>query len=59
MVYYPLPLHRLPPYADVDVSCPTAETLATEVLSQPLWPELAPALHEQVAEALRQALVIV
>ena len=58
MVYYPLPLHRLPPYAAGDVSCPAAETLATEVLSLPLWPELAPALQEQVAEALRQALVI-
>jgi len=58
MVYYPLPLHRLPVYAGSEASCPTAETLATEVLSLPLWPELAPALQEQVAEALRQALVI-
>lgn len=58
MVYYPVPLHRLPPYVGSAASCPVAETLAGEVLSLPLWPQLEPALQERVAEALRQALVI-
>lgn len=57
MVYYPLPLHRLPPYAGLNASCPAAEALAKEVLSLPLWPQMEPALQERVAEVLRQALV--
>ncbi|MBS3975460.1 MAG: DegT/DnrJ/EryC1/StrS family aminotransferase [Syntrophomonadaceae bacterium] len=56
MVYYPVALHRLPPYAGLGASCPVAEALATEVLSLPLWPQLEPTLQERVAEVLQQAL---
>lgn len=57
MVYYPLPLHRLPVYAGMNVSCPVAEAAAAEVLSLPIWPRLEPSVQELVAAALRQALV--
>jgi len=57
MVYYPVPLHRLPAYAGMNVFCPLAEALAEEVLSLPIWPQLEPSVQELVAATLRQALV--
>jgi dTDP-4-amino-4,6-dideoxygalactose transaminase len=57
MVYYPVPLHQMLPYAGLAASCPVAEALATEVLSLPLWPQLEPSLQEQVTALLRQALL--
>ena len=33
MIYYPIPCHRLPVYADRGISMPVAELLADEVLS--------------------------
>jgi dTDP-4-amino-4,6-dideoxygalactose transaminase len=57
MVYYPKPLHRLPPYASLDAFCPVSETMAKEVLSLPLWPQMEPAVQEQVSVMLRQALL--
>ena len=56
MVYYPVPVHKLPVYAHSNVSCPVAERLAEEVLSLPIWPRLERAMQEQVIEALRQLL---
>jgi dTDP-4-amino-4,6-dideoxygalactose transaminase len=41
MVYYPVPIHRLPVYADHAVATlPEAERAAGEVLSLPMWPDL-------------------
>lgn len=56
VVYYPLPVNRLPVYAGMNVSCPVAEELAGQVLSLPIWPELDRSIQERVAAALRQAL---
>ncbi len=58
MVYYPIPIHRLPVYEELyrDVSLPVAEAAAEEVLSLPIWPEIEPATQERVASALREAL---
>jgi dTDP-4-amino-4,6-dideoxygalactose transaminase len=55
MVYYPIPLHRQPVYASLNYqvgSLPMAETAAGQVLSLPMFPELAVAQQEQVAQAL-------
>jgi dTDP-4-amino-4,6-dideoxygalactose transaminase len=57
MVYYPKPLHRLPPYASLYAFCPVSETMAKEVLSLPLWPQIEPVVQEQVALLLRQTLL--
>ena len=55
MVYYPVPCHRLPVYADDPVSLPIAEGLSDEVLSLPIWPQMKEAVQRRVVEALRAA----
>jgi dTDP-4-amino-4,6-dideoxygalactose transaminase len=57
MVYYPVPLHRLPIYADLGYRLPATELAAEEVLSLPIWPQIALDVQERVAETLCQALV--
>ena len=58
MVYYPIPCHRLPVYAETcaDVHLPAAEAAAGEVLSLPIWPAIEAATQERVANALAAAL---
>ena len=58
MVYYPVPCHRLPVYAEAfaEVRCPEAEKAAAEVLSLPLWPGMDPAIADRVCEVLRSLL---
>ncbi|HSM08937.1 MAG TPA: DegT/DnrJ/EryC1/StrS family aminotransferase, partial [Gemmatimonadota bacterium] len=58
MVYYPIPCHRLPVYAEAyaDVKLPVAEAAADEVLSLPIWPAIEAATQERVADALVDAL---
>jgi dTDP-4-amino-4,6-dideoxygalactose transaminase len=55
MVYYPVPLHRLPFYAGRGEQYPQAEAAAAEVLSLPLWPQITPEVQARVAAALRAA----
>ncbi|MBC7971113.1 MAG: DegT/DnrJ/EryC1/StrS family aminotransferase [Verrucomicrobia bacterium] len=59
MIYYPLPLHQQPIYAVPDQhpgQLPIAEQAATEVLSLPMFPELAPDEQERVAYSLKDCL---
>ncbi|MEB3221001.1 MAG: DegT/DnrJ/EryC1/StrS family aminotransferase, partial [Candidatus Sericytochromatia bacterium] len=56
MVYYPVPVHRLPVYQALGASAPVAEAAAGEVLSLPIWPQLGRDAQEVVARALRDAL---
>ena len=56
MIYYEKPLHKLPVYADMDVSMPVSEKLATEVLSLPIWPKIERGVQDRVIEALKSAL---
>ncbi len=56
MVYYPVPVHRLPIYRDLGYRLPVAEAAAEEILSLPLWPQITRAVQERVAETLCQAL---
>ena len=56
MVYYPVPIHRLPVYKDQAPSLPVAERLAGEVLSLPVWPGLPEEALEEVAQAIKAAL---
>lgn len=56
MVYYPVPIHRLPVYKDQAPSLPVAERLAGEVLSLPVWPGLPEEALEEVARVIKAAL---
>lgn len=58
MIYYPLPLHQQPIYEVPDQhpgQLPIAEQAATEVLSLPMFPELAPDEQERVAYRIHLA----
>jgi dTDP-4-amino-4,6-dideoxygalactose transaminase len=60
MVYYPLPLHLQPVYADLGYAVgqlPVSEQLSQEVLSLPMFPELATEQQDQVVYALKDALM--
>ncbi len=57
MVYYPVPLHRLPLYADLgypEGSLPASERAAREVLSLPIYPELSDEQIQRVVGAIRR-----
>jgi dTDP-4-amino-4,6-dideoxygalactose transaminase len=59
MVYYPIPLHLQPVYAELNYppgSFPVAEQLAQEVLSLPMFPELTPEQQDHVVYALKDIL---
>ncbi|HEY7437999.1 MAG TPA: DegT/DnrJ/EryC1/StrS family aminotransferase [Acidimicrobiia bacterium] len=53
-VHYPIPLHRQPALADRhgELNLPGAETLADEVLSLPVYPELSDGQRDEVVAAL-------
>ena len=60
MIYYPLPLHLQPMYASLGYQpgqLPKVEQLCHEVLSLPMFPELAIEQQEQVAYGLKESLV--
>jgi len=54
MVYYPVPLHRLPVYSRPGVSFPRAEEASGSVLSLPMGPFVSPRVVEAVVSALRE-----
>jgi dTDP-4-amino-4,6-dideoxygalactose transaminase len=59
MVYYPIPLHLQPVYQALGYGAgalPMAELAAQQVLSLPMFPELALEQQRQVAQGLKQAL---
>ncbi|MEB3258503.1 MAG: DegT/DnrJ/EryC1/StrS family aminotransferase [Cyanobacteriota bacterium] len=59
IIYYPIPIHRQPAYAHlgyISGSLPHTERLCAEVLSLPIFPELADAQQDAVIAALRQLL---
>jgi dTDP-4-amino-4,6-dideoxygalactose transaminase len=56
MVYYPIPIHKLPIYTALNYTLPESEQAAGEVLSLPIWPQITPDIQEQVVSALREAL---
>ena len=52
-IYYPVPMHRQECFAYLEpVQLPTAELLATECLSLPVYPELSRAQQDHVVSAI-------
>ncbi|NLY90219.1 MAG: DegT/DnrJ/EryC1/StrS family aminotransferase [Firmicutes bacterium] len=56
MIYYPVPLHKLPVYAGTTPRLRVAEQYAQEVLSLPIWPQMEKELQETVAEKIKEIL---
>jgi dTDP-4-amino-4,6-dideoxygalactose transaminase len=54
-IYYPIPLHRQPCFAQfAGTPCPVADTASREVLALPIYPELSPdEIHEVAGAILR------
>lgn len=57
MVYYPVPLHKQPIYTDENHDLPEVEKVAGEVLSLPIWPQIAEETQAWVARALEVSFV--
>jgi dTDP-4-amino-4,6-dideoxygalactose transaminase len=55
MIYYPVPVHRLPAYDHPAGSLPRAEAAADEVISLPIWPTIPAPVQERVADAVAAA----
>jgi UDP-2-acetamido-2-deoxy-ribo-hexuluronate aminotransferase len=57
-VHYPMPLHLQPAYAryGVEGRLPVSESVAREVISLPMYPDLAPGVQDQVVSAVCRAL---
>jgi dTDP-4-amino-4,6-dideoxygalactose transaminase len=56
MIYYPVPLHKLPVYAHMTDVFPRCEEAAAEVLSLPIWPTLQEDAQDRIIEEVRTAL---
>jgi dTDP-4-amino-4,6-dideoxygalactose transaminase len=56
MVYYPVPVHRLPVYNQTPGRQPVAEQMAREVLSLPIWPGMDVQTQDQVLAGFLKAL---
>lgn len=57
VIHYPLPLHLQPAYRDLGYrrgDFPVSEACADEVVSLPMYPELADEQQQRVAEAVRE-----
>ena len=56
MVYYPVPVHKLPIYRCLELTLPVAEEVAGQVLSLPVGPFLSAGDQQQVIDVLRRVL---
>jgi dTDP-4-amino-4,6-dideoxygalactose transaminase len=59
IIYYPIPIHRQPAYAELGYgpgSLPTTERLCAEVLSLPIFPELSADQQDTVISTLQRLL---
>lgn len=52
MVYYPVPVHKLPIYEESAPVLPVAERLSNEVLSLPIWPNIGEEVQGEVVRAI-------
>ena len=57
IVYYPVPVHRLPIYKNLKCSLHFAEEASTEVLSLPIWPQIKQEDQEHVVNIIKQFLI--
>jgi dTDP-4-amino-4,6-dideoxygalactose transaminase len=58
MIYYPVPLHKLPVYQGSGLELPQSELAAREVLSLPIWPTISEEIQEKITATLLDALEV-
>lgn len=58
MIYYPIPVHRLPVYQNHSISLPIAEQASSEVISLPIWPQMETDTQMSIVRALVSLLKI-
>lgn len=56
MIYYPVPVHRLPVYGEPAGAMPNAEAASGEVLSLPIWPQIEAETQQAVARVIAETL---
>lgn len=56
MIYYPIPQDRLEVYAGKYPPFAKSDTLAKQVLSLPIWPQISPEQQQRVVEVLKASL---
>jgi dTDP-4-amino-4,6-dideoxygalactose transaminase len=56
MIYYPVSVHQLPVYRELEHVLPVAEQLVGEVLSLPIWPGMEREVQNRVILAVQEAL---
>jgi dTDP-4-amino-4,6-dideoxygalactose transaminase len=56
MIYYPVPVHKLPLYRDRDERLILAEEAQSQVLSLPIWPRMPIDTQRRVIEAIAAAM---
>ena len=56
-IHYPIPLHRQPAYVEYGTGAqvPVSERLAAEVISLPMYPDLAPEVQDRITAAVAEA----
>lgn len=54
MVYYPVPIHRLPVYAHMNLSLSCTDQIAEEVLSLPIWPYIRKEQQDRVFNVIAE-----
>jgi dTDP-4-amino-4,6-dideoxygalactose transaminase len=57
LIHYPVPLHRQQAFSDLNTSstsCPTAEKMAQEILSLPIYPQLPPENQTRIVQAIHE-----
>jgi UDP-2-acetamido-2-deoxy-ribo-hexuluronate aminotransferase len=57
-IHYPTPLHRQPAYSAYGngAAFPASDSLAAQVISLPMYPDLTPELQDRIVAAVKQAL---
>lgn len=55
VVYYPVPVHKLPVYSETGVQLKIAEKTAGEVLSLPIWPQMSADTIDTVVNSVLRA----
>ncbi len=56
VVYYPVPVHKLPMFEKESTNLPNTEQASGCVLSLPIWPQITPEQQQAVACALSESL---